>query len=288
MPNRVALVVGINAYPGAPLNGCLADADYMATLLAERGFAVKTLRDGAATCAGITREVANLLAQLDGPGSYGVISYSGHGAQVRDLDGDEGDRLDETVCPVDFDFSNKATWLTDDVMHDLVVAANLPAGASLLVNLDSCHAGTMLRPFPASSFASGQRPLVKAMAPPEGMREAAVPLSFTRRLFGLGVRRNLFGARLLRANTKADVALLAATKAKQLAADAYIQGSYHGAHTWALQLAMKMSPTGSLREVRSGMQTWLDAQGYGGTEGQTPTLYGSLRMRGRGFLVAGS
>lgn len=43
--------------------------------------------------------------------------YSGHGAQVPDINGDETDKLDEVICPYDFDWNNP---LSDDVLREIL------------------------------------------------------------------------------------------------------------------------------------------------------------------------
>ena len=63
-----ALLVGINKYPGQPLNGCINDVDDMAAyLVKERGFgpgAIPYLKDGQATTANIVAGLNALVAGL--------------------------------------------------------------------------------------------------------------------------------------------------------------------------------------------------------------------------------
>lgn len=80
------------------------------------------------------------LVEGAGPGDSLFFHYSGHGASVRDDDGDEPDNKDECLCPVDY---NSAGLLRDDEVFKLLVAP-LPEGAKLTCVLDCCHSGTIL------------------------------------------------------------------------------------------------------------------------------------------------
>ncbi|KAG0698970.1 peptidase C14, caspase domain-containing protein [Suillus ampliporus] len=58
--------------------------------------------------------------------------YSGHGGQVPDKDGDEVDRFDEVIYPVDY---KKAGIIVDDEMHRIMVKS-LPTGCRLTISLN--------------------------------------------------------------------------------------------------------------------------------------------------------
>ncbi|GAB1519639.1 Ca(2+)-dependent cysteine protease [Rhizoctonia solani] len=58
----------------------------------------------------------------------------------KDLDGDEYDGMDESICPTDYE---TAGVLVDDELHDLLVKP-LPEGAGLTALFDSCHSGSVL------------------------------------------------------------------------------------------------------------------------------------------------
>lgn len=67
--------------------------------------------------------------------------YSGHGAEMKDQDGDEADGMDEAICVPDKAGNiNEGTWLRDD---DIALAfSTLTAGSKMLV-FDCCHSGTV-------------------------------------------------------------------------------------------------------------------------------------------------
>ena len=104
-----------------------------ATLLANLGFTVTTLSDGAATRDAILGNLRDLIATSKA-GDVLAFQYSGHGTQVPDDDGDEegGDQdggangtTDEAICPVDF---GSGRLIVDDELR--AELANLPEGVS--------------------------------------------------------------------------------------------------------------------------------------------------------------
>ncbi|KAL2902111.1 Metacaspase-1, partial [Bienertia sinuspersici] len=82
-----------------------------------------------------------------------VFHYSGHGSQQRNLNGDEVDGYDETLCPLDFQTRG---MIVDDEINDTLVKPLLP-GVKLHAIIDACHSGTMLDlPFLCRMNESGQ------------------------------------------------------------------------------------------------------------------------------------
>jgi hypothetical protein len=64
--------------------------------------------------------------------------YSGHGAQVLDRDGDEKDKLDECIIPLDY--MTKGV-ITDDLIYSLLIS-KIPKGVKLFCIMDCCHSGS--------------------------------------------------------------------------------------------------------------------------------------------------
>src|SRR5262245_22448672 len=87
---KIALCIGINAYPGTSndLSGRANDAHDWGAALKARGFTVTTLLDAAATGQAMRDGMARVIEQAK-PGDSVVIQYSGHGSYVPDEDGDE-------------------------------------------------------------------------------------------------------------------------------------------------------------------------------------------------------
>jgi hypothetical protein len=258
-----ALLVGVNVYPDPSyeLKGCVNDVLLMEKTLREQyGFVgdedVRVLTDARAT----TRAILNGLSWLTAgaaPGDALLFHYSGHGSQVPDADGDEtSDGLDEILCPYDLDWERP---LTDD---DLAAACSpVPKGALLTVILDCCHSGTGLRE-PAHRTA-------RAVA-----RFLPNPAASVRPGRG-GPRR--FGVALTRTNA----ILIAACRDDQTSADAYIEGAYHGAHTFYLCRTLRdagWKPTYRELAASTGL-----ALAYAGFE-QVPQLEGPARLLSSSFL----
>lgn len=76
-------------------------------------------------------------------GDYFVFNYSGHGANVKDNDGDEADGEDEALCLVTPE--GELSWpdfLTDDDFAEAITDA-VPHGVKVLILCDCCHSGTI-------------------------------------------------------------------------------------------------------------------------------------------------
>jgi hypothetical protein len=137
-----ALAIGLNEvdpahYAGwsGPLTGCEPDAEDMREIAAQQGFQVETLVTAQATRRAVLSKLEDL-AQRVKNGDLLVVSYSGHGGQIPDQNGDEADGLDETWCLYDGE-------LLDDELHG--AWAKFQAGVRILVFSDSCHSGTVLK-----------------------------------------------------------------------------------------------------------------------------------------------
>ena len=260
---RKALLVGINRYPdpGNDLKGCVNDVRQMAETLKSRcgfpgGGNMRILTDARATTKAILEGLAWLTTGVS-PGDSLVFHYSGHGSQVPDGNGDEtADGLDEILCPYDLDWKHP---LTDD---DLAAAcAGIPEGALLTVILDCCHSGTGLRDFalagdprspacrtphadpshpgdvlprgnfvrpcsiPPSDVPDRSRFLPRPRMPHPAPHPPRRPV----RRFGVSV-------------TRTNAVLIAACRDNQTSADAWINGGYHGAHTYHLCRALADGP----------------------------------------------
>lgn len=137
---RRALCVGINNYPTAPLNGCVADAELWARTLATLGFeAPALLVNTDATRQNILARLTELL-ESSTPGDVVVFQFAGHGTEVRDLNGDEEADKDQALCP--YDFADGRLLIDDDVAE---LFTKIPAGVGLTCFLDNCHSGTATR-----------------------------------------------------------------------------------------------------------------------------------------------
>jgi hypothetical protein len=137
-----SLHIGLNAVDpasyGAPfeLNACEADARDMSRIAKARGAKTKLLLTADATCDAVLEAISAAGSELES-GDLFFLTYSGHGGQVQDVDGDEeDDQLDETWCLFD-------TQLRDDDISTAL--AKFAEGVRILMLSDSCHSGTVSR-----------------------------------------------------------------------------------------------------------------------------------------------
>src|SRR5215813_12350718 len=148
MAKGISIHIGLNHvdpkhYEGwdGKLTACEADAKDMRALGKKQGFAVGAmLLSERATADAVTAALASAAKQL-GKGDILFLTYSGHGGQVRDTNGDEkdNDRMDETWVLFDREF-------VDDELYNLW--SKFKPGVRILVLSDSCHSGTVTRDIP--------------------------------------------------------------------------------------------------------------------------------------------
>jgi hypothetical protein len=139
-----ALCVGLNSvdadhYGGwsGHLNACEADARSMNAMLKRQGFVVNTLFTKEATRGAVLNQIANAAAAAVA-GDIFVFTNSSHGGQLPDLNGDEVDGQDETLCMFDGE-------IVDDELYGALAA--FKTGVRVVVVSDSCHSGTVTRLF---------------------------------------------------------------------------------------------------------------------------------------------
>lgn len=263
-----ALLVGINKYPGAPLQGCVNDVhDMAAYLTAHRGFAstdISLLLDHAATTRAISKALKTLVAGVK-PGDRVLFHYSGHGAQVptRNPAG-EIDGLDEVICPVDFDWMD-AHMIRDKDFHALF--STIPAGVDFVWVSDSCHSGDLSKAMPRPMTTSRAFP-----APDHIAWEIAQAKS-------QGVRSRSLGT----ASLPLNVALVSGCKSDQTSADAFFGHRYNGALSYyLLQTLAKVGDSMPLQALVPQVALALQKNGYE----QVPQWEGSADLAHRKFLSA--
>ncbi len=231
---KKALLVGVNDYApigagGPDLRGCVNDVQDMANTLSVLGIIpasptnMKILTDSRATRAAIMAGLKWLITGAKA-GDVLVFHYSGHGSQVVDVDGDEPDGKDETICPHDF---ATAGMIKDDDLR--AVFSTLPAGVNLDVILDSCHSG------------SGTRELSALAATPEELSvsyrfvEPPIDVSFfldsNPSLPVRGILKKKKGAKDVSLAPGLNHVLWAGCRDNQTSAEASIGGVYRGLFT---------------------------------------------------------
>jgi metacaspase-1 len=142
VPQGISIHIGLNSvdadhYGGwaGNLRACEADAGDMARIAEARDFDTTTILTADATADAVTSAISDAAAKLES-GDELFLTYSGHGGQVPDANGDEQDQQDETWVLYD-------RQLIDDELYDLW--SQFAAGTRILVFSDSCHSGTVNR-----------------------------------------------------------------------------------------------------------------------------------------------
>jgi hypothetical protein len=146
--NGISLHIGLNRvdpahYQGwaGALQGCENDANDLAAVAKQAGFAESVLLTDAGTTDAVKRGISAAASQLRA-GDFFFLTYSGHGGQVPDTTADEPDHEDETWVLFD-------RQLVDDELYQLW-SQFLP-GVRILVLSDSCHSGTAVREEPGGA-----------------------------------------------------------------------------------------------------------------------------------------
>ncbi len=291
---KKALLVGINAYPGAALNGCLNDVEDWFHLLTQFGGYnpdnIRALCDQRATTQGIKDGWAWLRNGVVA-GDEVVFGYSGHGSQVRDKSGDElDDGMDECICPVnlnDPDYWDNGVLLDDDIGNWL---KTFPAGVKITVILDSCHSGSGTRELGPGN----PHPILHRYLPPPldiELRFRAVDThrpALKKRRLGRGMasskktlfqktKKALFHHSTVQAEKGTVVVpemnhvLLSGCRNDQTSADAYINGRYNGAFSRFCIDELKRDARRPLLAVHASVLQNIKAGGYT----QEPQLEGS-------------
>lgn len=140
-----AVHIGLNAvnpahYGGwsGELTACEFDANDMSAIAKSRGMKSTVLLTKKATRANSLAAIRAAAKSLKS-GDLFFLTYSGHGGQVPDTDGDEPDKQDETWCLYD------GQLLDDELYLEL---SRFAAGVRILVLSDSCHSGSVIRDVP--------------------------------------------------------------------------------------------------------------------------------------------
>lgn len=154
---KKAFLVGIN-YLGtsSQLGGCMNDAKCLKYMLQKKyGFLEQNILVMTDEQPDPLRRPTkrNLLMGMEWlvtgqkSGDSLFFSYSGHGSQERDPNGDEDDGMNETICPLDF---KSQGMIADDDLNRMLVNP-IQKGVKLHAVVDACHSGSVMDlPYSAS------------------------------------------------------------------------------------------------------------------------------------------
>jgi len=252
---KIALCMGINEYPDPRnrLSGCVNDATDWSTLLGGTyGFNVKTLLDSQVTSRNFMEIFGNYLSESKA-GDYIVATYSGHGSNVPDNNGDEEDGRDECICLYD-------RFFIDDEIRDLFKKIN--PEATLVFISDSCHSGTVTRAF-LNAMGDGNERLIPRYMPPEDNIEAGeIKVS--------KVQNTIFYP-----EQDMKEILIAGCTPTEFSYDARINGRNNGAMTAYAITVLKQNPTITFADFYAKLRVYLPSGSYP----QTPLLEGSLEHK---------
>lgn len=234
----------LNDYPGSQndLLGCVNDQkNIIARLGNDFGFETIGFKNSEVTKELFRNEVMKLILNAK-TGDIIVIHYSGHGTQIIDKNSDEYDGYDEALYLFDGAFSDdEFTSMLDD----------LEEGVKCIFIMDCCFSGTITR---AIDQKSRFKPIFSEVDS-EGL-----PVERKRR-------------KLRDTQSGMNHLVLTGCSDTQTSADAFINGSFNGALTYA---AMKFIEGGiSYKEWHQRLSKWLKDKNYS----QTPQLEGPDWMK---------
>ncbi len=285
---KKALLVGINAYPGNALNGCLNDVsdwhDILTTLGGFHPDDIQVITDQRATTQGIGQGLAWLQSGVQS-GDEVFFAYSGHGTQVRLYQNDKlAQGMDDAICPVNLD--DPDYWenglITDHWIADWL--AHFPDNVRKTLVIDACHSGSITE-VAAREIAQGA-----PTPPPTRPRFLKPPLDISlryshpvyhkdlpHRKFGRGATqsgRGLFDFLRFGHRTHAPAkdlsttvapinhVLLSGCRSDQTSADAYINGRYNGAFSYFAIKELRADPRRTLDAIHVAYRNDLVNGGY--------------------------
>ncbi len=164
-----------------------------------------------------------------------VLGYSGHGTIVPPGV--------QAWVPGDFNWDNPDTWLSYDELDQLLTRYEAQGVVVVLIS-DSCHSE------------ADPRMNMRTMNPhPTKDRYLKPPPQILRRIVSYPFERNVV-------TSGQDDLMLAGCRRDQTSADAWIDGGYCGAFTYAMGLALKENRNASYQEATIKARAWLAAEGY--------------------------
>ncbi len=231
MAKGLSLHIGLNLvdpnhYSGwdGQLFGCEPDANAMEALAKSVGYETRKLLTKQATRSAVQAALSGVAKELSA-GDIFLLTFSGHGGQVPDLQGEETDGMDETWCLYD-------AQIVDDELSECY--AEFADGVRIVVLSDSCHSGTVSRaPINRSLSESGLRSAREPAAVDPTIRFRNMPIDVALRVFHdnpdtyIPIVEGL-PAESERRPVSASVRLISACQDNQLAADGAFNGLFTG------------------------------------------------------------
>lgn len=161
-PRGLSLHIGLNSVSPAhyggwsgDLSACEYDALDLCALAQSKGIKPTLLLTRNGTRAKVLAGLRSAAKALKS-GDFFLLTFSGHGGQVTDINDDEADGMDETWCLYD------SQLIDDELYYEL---SRFAAGVRILVLSDSCHSGTVTRAALPSSTGTSVGPRPRLMPP---------------------------------------------------------------------------------------------------------------------------
>jgi hypothetical protein len=268
MAKGISLNIGLNrvdpnGYNGwdGQLAGCENDARDMQSIADAQGFTTTLMLTDEATSAAVIEAIGRAAQDLAAGDTF-LLTYSGHGGQVPDANGDEDDGQDETWVLYD-------RMLVDDELYQLW--SQFSAGVRIFMLSDSCHSGTVARnrayqQLLSTATGAGQYRTTRS-APPK-MR--AIPAETAQQVYN--AHRDLYrtaqwiSGKGDRSSVNACILLISGCQDNQLSADGdgnglftgtlkevWDGGSFQGSYyAFYQQIADKMPPSQSPNYYTAG------------------------------------
>ena len=212
----IAIAIGLNKvdpkhYEGwdGPLRACENDADDMLSIARSQGYETVSLKTNDATKEHVRNAILGAAARLKA-GDTLVISYSGHGGQVTDTNGDEDDGLDETWCLFDGE-------IVDDELA--LLWSKFKPGARIVVYSDSCHSGSVIKRIEQDGVTQTEKYRIMPASVAEKLRRLPEHQNLDK---GLPSEKDS------RSNTTASVILISGCQDDQLSNDGHKNGLFTG------------------------------------------------------------
>ena len=228
---KLALLIGIDKYPDAPLRGCVTDVELQRELLIYRfGFApsdILTLTDAQATRENIETAFVTHLSEQAKPGDVVVFHFSGCGSQVSLIE--SPDIIQNSFVPADDVLPMLGNRAVNDILEEtlLLLVRSLPTENAIAI-LDTSYN------YPGFSKNGNFR--IRSRPRPTIGQLSCAELTFAQ---GLGLRPNL----------RSTAAVLAATANSQIAAEQEWNGFTAGLFTYALTQTLWWATSASSLQV---------------------------------------
>jgi len=259
--HRKALLVGINYRDTRnELRGCINDVNNQKYILkAAYGFQDSEImmltedesRSNWPYKARIVEGMQWLLKDAR-PGDLLFFHYSGHGSQMTDHTGCEPSGMSDCICPLDCDQPWPAHIIMDTEIHQHIYS-ELPDHVKLVCLFDCCHSGTVANLEYKRDLEVGPNAMSpqsyaasRFLAPPADVATPSSPSAG--RAFGCGRRSAMKPASGFRRSVAGSdtygnklVWVYSGCQDNQTSADAFEDGQYQGAFTWACIAALKNS-----------------------------------------------